>query len=100
MKKNLPTNTSSHHSEETEGVLVEAQPFSEDDEYFDKYEGEEQDFLYEEDEEEEEEDEEFFEDDVEEMQLSRVKLHDVTVLRNLYRFALLDVDGESRYSHF
>lgn len=95
MNKDIRTGHTSLDSEETEGVLVETQPFSDDDENLVHHqEAEEQDFEYD-DEEEAQEEEETFEDDDEEMQLTRVGLHDLSTLRNLYRFGLLNTQRSS-----
>jgi hypothetical protein len=102
-KESEPHSTSLVDSDEPEAVLVEAQPPIEDDEILihkDEAAEAPEDINYaEEDEEEFKEAEEPFEDDEEEMHPGRIGLHDISTLRNLYRFGLLNTQkSRHRYS--
>lgn len=72
--------TADVHDSDIEGVLVDAKDFSDDDtfEYGDDYSQDE------------------FEDDEDDMSLTRIGLHDINTLRQLYRFGLLNTTGQSR----
>jgi hypothetical protein len=75
--------TADCHDSDIEGVLVDAQDFSDDDTF--------------EDGDDHSQDE--FEDDEDDMSLTRIGLHDINTLRQLYRFGLLSTRGQSRQSH-